>query len=209
MNKKNWAHLALLGVALIYGANYTVAKSVMQSGLISPIGFVFFRVLFAMGAFHIIHCVLIKEKIKRGDLPRFLLCGMLGVAINQIFFFKGLEYTTPIHASLIMITTPFVVLFAAAILIKEKITIAKTLGIALGATGAVLLILKDQSVIFSSQSGMLGDLFILINAASYGLYLVIVKPLLKKYHPNYYCNLDFYFWCPGRIACWICRCHEN
>ena len=35
---------------------------------------------------------------------------------------------------------------------------------------------------FSSGSG-LGDIFVLINATSYGLYLVLVKPLMSKYNP--------------------------
>ena len=68
------------------------------------------------------------------------------------------------------------------LIIKEKITFRKGLGILLGIIGASSLILKGGDVSLDSNM-QLGNLFVFINAASYGLYLVIVKPMMKKYHP--------------------------
>jgi drug/metabolite transporter (DMT)-like permease len=58
----------------------------------------------------------------------------------------------------------------------------KASGIALGLAGALLILLAGKEVSFSSDT-FVGDLLILINATFYGVYLVIVKPLLARYHP--------------------------
>ena len=58
----------------------------------------------------------------------------------------------------------------------------KSLGILLGLVGASMLILKGGGIDFSSNH-QTGNLFVFINASSYALYLVIVKPMMVKYHP--------------------------
>lgn len=182
MNESRQAHLALFGVALIYGANYTIAREVLVSDSIQPQGFILFRVISGVFLFGLLYHGLIREKVWRKDVWLFALCGLFGVCINQIFFFRGLKLTGPIHASLIMTTTPIIVLVVSAFAIGERITWQKILGIAIGATGAVLLISHGQEVSFQSDQ-LWGDLQILINATSYGIYIVLVKSLMKRYHP--------------------------
>jgi drug/metabolite transporter (DMT)-like permease len=182
LNSKIKAHIALFLVALIYGANYTIAKDVLDNEHIKPIGFILMRVITGLILFTIIHTFYVKEKVEKKDFFRLLLCGLFGVAINQTFFFSGLKLTTPINASLIMTTTPILVLIASSIMIGEKITIRKILGIIAGGSGAVLLILNGEKINFGKEQ-ILGDLMIFINATSYGIYLVIVKSLMKKYNP--------------------------
>jgi drug/metabolite transporter (DMT)-like permease len=96
-------------------------------------------------------------------------------------FYAGLNLTTPVNGALIMIMTPILVMIVSFFMSIEKITWYKVMGILLGATGA-LLIIGSNGFSFSSKT-MKGDIFILLNAASYAVYLVIVKPLMKKYHP--------------------------
>jgi drug/metabolite transporter (DMT)-like permease len=182
MSKVAKAHIALFLVALIYGANYSIAKLVLDDNYILPFGFIVFRILSGVGLFWFFHLVFVREKIKKEDIPMLFLCAFFGVALNQMCFFTGLKYTTPINASLIMTTTPILVLVASAILIKEKITVQKLIGIVIGAFGAIILISKGGS--FSLQRDqLLGDALIFINAISYGVYLVLVKKLMKRYHP--------------------------
>ncbi len=182
MNTKINAHIALFLVALIYGANYTIAKEVLDNEYIKPIGFILLRVVTGLVLFVIIHTIYVREKVERKDIIRLILCGLFGVAINQTFFFSGLKLTTPINASLIMTSTPILVLIASSIMIGERITLRKILGIIAGCTGAVLLILNGEKINFEKDQ-ILGDLMIFINATSYGIYLVIVKSLMKKYNP--------------------------
>lgn len=143
MNKSNYkAHLALLGANIIYGINHIVAKGVMPDK-IGPSAFVFLRILGAGLLFWMIKSF-IKEKIDKKDFPLLILCGLLGVAANQLFFFNGLSLTSPIDASIIITAVPVLVLVFSAFILKERITLIKLIGIALGATGAVILILYGK-----------------------------------------------------------------
>jgi drug/metabolite transporter (DMT)-like permease len=181
--KVTQAHIALIIVALAYGGNYIIAKDVMNGAYMKPLGFVLLRVLCGGILFWIFHHIFVKEKLRKADLPLVMLCGLFGVAVNQSFFFSGLEKTTPIHASLIMTTTPIMVLVISNLIIRENITLRKIAGIITGISGAVLLILMGDEAIHLSSDFLLGDIMILVNATSYGLYLVLVKKLTVKYHP--------------------------
>lgn len=172
------AHFALLGANLIYGANYIIAKGIMPNK-INPEAFVFIRLAFCTALFWIVKSFLKKEKVERKDLPRLMLCGLFGAAANMMFFFHGINLTSPIDASIIMTITPVIVLVFSAILLKERITKNKILGISIGGIGAAFLILYGSSK--TGTSSFLGNLFVFLNASFYGFYLVIVKPLMKKY----------------------------
>lgn len=172
-------HGALTLVGLIYGANYSIAKEVMPT-YIQPFGFTLLRVSAATLLFWLYHYWKGPEEVDlKKNLPRLLLCATLGVAANQLFFLKGLNLTSPINAALIMTVTPVLVLLASAVLLKERISLKKSLGIALGLTGAVLLVLQQSPN--ATNGGILGDVLIFMNAASYGIYLVLVKPLMQHY----------------------------
>lgn len=174
------AHLALLCVSLIYAANYTVAKEIMPKYL-SPDALVFCRILTGVIIFWILSLVN-YEKIEKKDFGRIIICGLLGSALNMLMFFKGLSLTKPINASLIMLLSPIIVLVASSIIIKERITNIKIIGILIGIFGAGILISNGQSIDLNSE-GLLGDFFVCINATSYAIYLVLVRELMQKYQP--------------------------
>lgn len=172
------AHLALLGANVIYGANYLIAKGIMPNK-IGPSAFVFIRLFCGAILFWIIKSF-IKERIAKKDMLRLALCGLLGAAANQLLFFNGLNLTSPIDASIIITSIPVMVLVFSLILLKEKITLNKLLGITIGGIGAVLLIWYGNTA--QGTSSFLGNLLVFLNACSYGLYLVIIKPLMKSYN---------------------------
>ncbi len=181
MKTKLKAHLALFFVAVIYGLNYLIAKDVMPN-YVGAYGFIVVRVIGASILFWALG-LFVKEKISKKDFPRLILSALFGVGINMMMFFKGLSFTTPINASIIMVSNPIIVLLIAAIILKEKITGRKLLGIIIGALGALSLIAYGKEVSLTGEKVKLGNLLVLANAASYALYLVIVKPLMQKYHP--------------------------
>lgn len=174
------AHIYLFIVNLFYGAGFTVSKMVMPE-FIKPFGFIFIRVSITTALFFLLHRFWINEKVEKKDFLLMAVCGLFGVVVNQEMFFMGLSITTPINAALIMIMTPILVFVISFFLAHEKATWQKIAGILLGAAGA-LIIISGKGFSFSGQT-VLGDLFILINATSYAVYLVIVRPLMKKYHP--------------------------
>jgi len=179
MPSKFKIHSALLLVGLIYGANYSIAKIIMPD-YIGPFGIIFLRVFIGTGLYWLAGLIVGSEKIQYSrDYLRFAGLAIVGVAVNQLMFFKGLSMTTPISASAIMTISPISVLIVSYIVLKEKISRNKIIGIGLGSTGAVLLIGIDG---FSMTSATFtGNLFIFINAISYSIYLVLVKPLMYRY----------------------------
>lgn len=177
MDRRTPALLALFIVNLLYGINYVVAKGLMP-GVIGPSGFILLRVMGAVILFWGVRAFR-PEPVRREDALRLLLCAVFGVALNQLMFFNGLMRTSPVHASIIMVATPILVLVISGALIGERITWPKAFGVLLGAAGALILIFFGHAD--DRSSSMLGDLFILINASSFGIYLVLVKPLMARY----------------------------
>ena len=172
------AHFALLGANLIYGINYIIAKGIMPHK-IGPSAFVFIRLFCGALLFWMVK-FFIKEKVDRKDILRLALCGLLGAAANMFFFFHGINLTSPIDASIIMTSIPLLVLIYSFFLLNEKITLQKLLGISIGSIGAITLIAYGNKA--GGTSSALGNFLIILNASTYGLYLVIVKPLMKKYN---------------------------
>lgn len=172
------AHAALFTVNFIYGVNYVIAKGLMP-GVIGPSGFILLRVLGAGVLFWLLFAWR-PQRVPLPDLGRLLICAFTGVALNQLMFFHGLMRTTPINASIIMVATPILVLVLAGVVLRERITWTKLGGVLLGAGGALVLILAKPPGNATGATA-LGDLFILINATSYGLFLVLVKPLMQRY----------------------------
>ena len=149
---------------------------------VGALGFIVVRVIGAGILFWLLGLV-IKEKVDSKDLLRLAFSALFGVGINMMLFFKGLSFTTPINASIIMVSNPIIVLIIASVIIKEKITRRKLIGIAIGSIGAISLIAYGKEVDITGENVKLGNLMVLGNAASYAVYLVIVKPLMQKYHP--------------------------
>lgn len=187
------AHLALLGANIFYGAGFTVAKSIMPR-LIQPLGFIFIRVGVVMLLFWLSFMggSKFRAKIARKDWPILILGGLFGVALNQMLFFSGLNLTFPIHAALIMMSTPLLITIIAIFMLREKVGIYKALGLLLGVGGATLLMSAGKEITITGNSS-LGDLFIFLNATSYAIYLVMIKPLMHRYRPIIVIRWVFFF----------------
>ncbi|HWN87872.1 MAG TPA: EamA family transporter [Chitinophagaceae bacterium] len=186
------AHIAVVSTNLFFAVNFSLVKYVSPA-LIKPYAVNILRVGVSLILFWLLWTMSdVKPHIKRKHWFRFFLCGLTGIAINQMFFIKGLTYTSAIHASLLILLTPILITVFAFTVLKEKITIIKALGLALGIGGAVLLILsKEQSS--SATDYLFGDLLIVINAISYTVYFIIVKPLMAEYPPLHVVRWVFTF----------------
>ena len=184
MNDKTKAHIALLATNLFYGAGYSVAKFIMPR-LIEPLGFILIRVSIAAALFWLSYLLgeQYRANIARKDWLVLAMGGLFGVAINQMLFFLGLEQTTPIHASLVMMTTPLLITVVALVILREKITAWKITGLLLGIAGAFLLMSAGKNLSGGGTNTAWGDILVFLNATSYAVYLVIIKPLMQRYRP--------------------------
>lgn len=146
-----------------------------------PIALTGFRIITGFIVFGLLYIIFVRERIDRRDIPLIIGCGLTGVAINMTLFLLGLNYTNPINASLVMSTSPVMVVIFSVIIINEKVSKLNILGIALALSGAIYLVYKPEQL-FSIES-MKGDIMIFLNGVSYALYFVLVKKLIKKYKP--------------------------
>lgn len=181
MNKKALAHFAILGANTIYGLNYVIAKGIMPD-FMQPRAIIFLRALGAVLLFWIAGQFYPKERPVRKDLLRMAAAAFFGVFLNQVLFFEGLNLTTPINASIIVTVIPVLVLVFAHFMLKERITLFKVVGIVLGASGAIMVILTQGQISLASDT-FIGNILVFINAAGFAMYLVLVKPLMLRYHP--------------------------
>ena len=181
MNKRFLAILAALGGTTIYALNHTIAKDVMPTYVLG-FGFIMIRLLGGTLLFWAVSLFLPKQPIARADFKHFFRPAFLGMAINMLAFFKGLEYSTPINSSVIITTTPIMVFLFSALLLKEKLARYRIIGVLLGFLGALSLILFNQHAPANAPNIALGNFLFVVNASAYGLYMIYVKPLSQKYN---------------------------
>lgn len=192
MKSTTKAHLAVLGTNLFFAANFSFVKMVSPVP-IPPFGLNVFRVGISLALFWIFWAFgKSPAGIAKRDVGRFALCGLTGVAINQMLFIKGLTMTSTIHASLLMLTTPLLITVAALWVLRESLTLTKIAGLLLGGAGATVLIVSKENAVHAPDY-LLGDLLILINAVSYSIYFILVKPLMARYSPLHVVRWVFAF----------------
>ena len=182
MNQRTFALIAVSIATLIYGVTYTIAKDVMPN-YIKPYGFILLRVSSATLIFWTVGLFTKQQKVEKSDYKKILIASFFGITLNMLAFFKGLSLTSPISASVMMVTSPIMVLIFSSILIRKPIGKQRVLGVFIGLVGAIFLITLGNSSTENSTNSAFGNFLVFLNAASYGLYLVLAKDLVKKYNP--------------------------
>ena len=181
MNKRILALIAAFLATTIYGINHSVAKEVMPI-YIGSSGFIMLRLIGATTLFWIISFFSPKEVIEKKDYLKILFASILGMCINMLSFFRGLELSTPINSGVIITLSPVIVLILSYFFLKERITLKKVLGIFIGFSGAIFLILNSSKTGINAPNIPLGNSFFLLTASAYAGYLIIIKPLTAKYN---------------------------
>lgn len=181
INLRALALMAASGASIIYGANHTIAKGLMPD-VIRPHAFILLRVTGAALLFWLIAQFFPKERLKKKDRLLFLWCALFGMSINMTSFFKGLELSTPINSSVVITLVPVILLVLGRIFLKEHISALKATGIFIGLAGAIGLVLLDVQTQTNAPNIPLGNIYFMLNALSYSIYLILVKPLTHQYH---------------------------
>ena len=156
----------------------------MVGGAVTPLVVTDLRITGAMVLFWIASFFQKPERVAPKDLLKLLGASLLAIVFNQGCFIFGVGLTSPVDASIITTSMPLLAMVLAAIYLKEPITGKKVLGIAVGATGALLLILGSHQVSEAKAAGnhyIWGDLLVLLAQFSYALYFVLFKNFVNKY----------------------------
>ena len=177
-------HGSMLGANVMWGLMSPMAKFVMVGGAVTPLVVTDLRITGAMVLFWIASFFQKPERVTPKDLLKLLGASLLAIVFNQGCFIFGVGMTSPVDASIITTSMPLLAMVLAAIYLKEPITGKKVLGIAVGATGALLLILGSHQVSEVKAAGnhyIWGDLLVLLAQLSYALYFVLFKNFVNKY----------------------------
>ncbi len=182
MNPRIKALLAAFGATTIYAINHTIAKTAMPD-YVGAFGFIFLRLLGAGALFWLLSAFRRNQPIALKDRGRLVLAALLGMVINMLSFFKGLELSTPINSAVLVTISPIAVALLSIVMLGEPLNRNKISGIGLGAVGAVLLVLLSEQTRQNAPNIPLGNALFVLNAMSYGAYLVVAKQLIAKYPP--------------------------
>ena len=177
-------HSSMLGANVMWGLMSPMAKFVMVGGAVTPLVVTDLRITGAMVLFWIASFFQKPERVAPKDLLKLLGASLLAIVFNQGCFIFGVLMSSPVDASIITTSMPLLAMVLAAIYWKEPITGKKVLGIAVGATGALLLILGSHQVSEAKAAGnhyIWGDLLVLLAQFSYALYFVLFKNFVNKY----------------------------
>jgi drug/metabolite transporter (DMT)-like permease len=174
-------HTALVAVQVFFGLFPIFGALAFLPGGFSPLGVGSWRILGGSTILGILAFIAYGRQalLRRQDLPRFMICGLLGVALNQGLFLEGLARSTPMNAGLVMTLIP-VFTFAIAVLVKqERFSPSRGLGVVIAMAGATLLLVGQGGGLVRGYG--FGNLLMALNGLSYATYLVISKNLVSRY----------------------------
>ncbi len=193
MNQNQKARLAALSGNFLFGTSVIAVKH-LSPHLVPSIALTAIRITVTMLLFWGMFAIKPgRTGIVKKDFVLLFFCALAGITMNQTFSISGMSLTSPIHASLLVLTTPIAITLLAAWFLKERLTILKLTGLLLGISGGVLLVFsRDLSAVAGKQQS-LGDLFIIIGALSYSVYVISIKPLMAKYKAKHILQWVFLF----------------
>lgn len=174
------AHLSMFMACAFWGLMAPLGKDAMTHG-IDGIDMVTFRVVGGALLFWVTSLFVKHEHVPKRDILLFAGAGFCGICTNQCLYTIGLSITSPINASIVTTSMPIFAMILAAIILREPITGKKALGVLMGCSGAIILILTSAAALSDKVGDIRGDLLALAAQFSFALYLSLFNPLIKRY----------------------------
>ena len=163
-----------------WGLMAPLGKDAMTHG-ITGLDMVTFRVAGAAILFWITSLFVKREHVPGKDIIRFIGAGFFGIVTNQCLYIYGLSLTSPVNASIVTTSMPIFAMILAAIILREPISGKKALGVLMGCSGALILILTSAQSMSDKVGDLRGDVLCLGAQFSFALYLSLFSPLIKRY----------------------------
>ena len=170
---------SLLLVQVIFGFHYLTTSIIVEE--VDPFEWTAIRILFAGFIMYSLYSKKINNFPKGNEWYYLIFLSLLGIVLNTAFFTKGLELTTPAHASLISCMIPVITFIFAWFLGREGLNMYKSLSLVVALSGALILMEIDNLDVNSNL--FIGDMFIFVNFICFGLFLVLSKPLIERHSP--------------------------
>jgi len=179
-NSTSSPYLGLLAVQVFFGSLPVIGKVVLN--VVPPFSLVGFRV--GITAIVLVVVQMLRGRlwlIEKSDYWRLAVLSLFGVTFNQIFFITGLSLTKASNTSLLAVTIPIFALTVGSMVGVEKLRLPKVIGIAVAAIGVMLLI-DPRKASFDSDT-TLGDIFIIVNSLSFGIFVATSKAVITRNGP--------------------------
>jgi drug/metabolite transporter (DMT)-like permease len=128
------------------------------------------------------------------DWLRFLLIGVLGQVVAQLFITWGLRFSLASNAALLMLTLPIATTVMAYFLLGETMSRIRWISFALAIAGVVECSGVDWKALdFTGRGYLLGNVLIFISVCGSAFYNVYSKKLLERYTPLQVLLYSYYF----------------
>jgi drug/metabolite transporter (DMT)-like permease len=176
--------IAALATMLAWGMNFAFVKYVLDHLGVGAFMFLRFLVLPLLGLLLLLF--IFKNRVmhtwpRRADLPRFVLCALVGHVLHISAVMYGMNLSTAFSSSLVLTCQPLFTLAILAWVSGERLRRQQVAG-TLVAFAGIVLFLADKFAAGFSRAG-LGDLTLLVAGAAFSAYTVLARPLADRYGP--------------------------
>lgn len=181
-------HFKLIGATLFWALTPIFGR--MLAGYSAPYALAFGRFLVATVVLWVfLRASGERAQISRAHLGAFLLLGLTGVFLHNVLVFMGVEHTEANRANVIFSTITIMIAMIDVLWYRQRLSRGMVGGILLGIVGTAIVVTNGAPWRLLDGAMGLGDGLILLSAASWALYSVLGRPLLKIYSPL---TLTFY-----------------
>ncbi len=163
---------------LVSAGTYLIAKRALRE--LEPLEIAWIRFVAAALLFAVILVAMRKPLAPpRGQRAHVLALGILGLPINQGLFLVGLAYTVPTHAAIMYALTPVAVLLGARLLLGERVTFARAVGVAIALVGVALVLVARG--LAAERGPLIGDVLILVAMLAWTGYTLLTRSLVQQH----------------------------
>jgi drug/metabolite transporter (DMT)-like permease len=184
MPSARWSLAAVVATMVVWGLNFPFVKYVLGHIGVGAFLFIRFSVLPLLGL--ALLAIVFRGRIartwpRREDLPRFVLCAIIGHAVHITAVMAGMNLSTAFSSSLVLMSGPLFTLILLSALGAERLGAQQVAGTLLACAG-ISLFLSDKFTGGRAHAGY-GDLLLIVAALCFSLYTVLAQPLTKRYGP--------------------------
>jgi drug/metabolite transporter (DMT)-like permease len=173
------SYLLLLSVSLIWGVAAIVIKFTLNA--IDPLPFLVYRFLISF-AVAVIALATTKYALPKNPLQwiEVVAFSILSTTIALGFLFLGLEYTSVLSLSIIVLIAPLLIGVAGVIFLQETITKQEKIGTGIALAGSLFTIIEPVIAAGNDTGNLLGNVLLLLYLLSEVASVVLLKKLLKQ-----------------------------
>ncbi len=167
----------LVAANVIWSLNYATTKYAFERW--SPIAFSGLR--FATAGIALALLVRWREGslgVDRSDVRLVVVCGIVGIFLNQLTFTYAVDYTAAANVALILASAPAFATVFAVLLGHERVRPAHWLALGVSLIGVGLVVMGGSDL---AGFSLRGDLLAVGAALTWAGYTVLLRPLLGRY----------------------------